>query len=53
MCFVDFKSTFNTLKSLIVVINETLSVSPKLLYYNHVSWTLPISLMLHVYIVKA
>ena len=53
MCFVDFKSTFNTLKSQIVEINKILSVSPKLLYYKHVSWTLPISLMLHVYIVKA
>ena len=31
MCFVDFKSTFNTLKIQIVEINEILSVSPKLL----------------------
>ena len=49
MCFVYFKSTFNTLKSQIVEINAILSVSPKLLYYNHVSGTLFISLMLHVY----
>ena len=31
MCFVDFKSKFNTLKSQIVEINEILSVSSKLL----------------------